>query len=173
MPEILHQLLLKASPNRVYQALTEQKGLAHWWIQYVSCEPRLDSIAEFEFAGGKIKVRMKILKLLPNRTVVWHCLAGPTEWIGTQITFNLPQPPRNALNFSHRGWRSQMNTLPMHNFEWARHLMSLRAYLEKGKGYPIKNERYYDPTKTNHIKRHPTFRPSHDWPLHWSDFSVG
>ncbi len=139
MPEIVHQLTIKASPGKVYHAITDQKGLASWWTQYVTAEPRIDSIAEFEFEGGKVKMRMKVIKLLPNRTVVWHCLAGPQEWIGTQLAFELtPAEHATSLYFSHRGWRSTTGIFPICNFDWARYLMSLRSYLEKGKGYPAR-----------------------------------
>jgi len=137
MAEILHQLIIKAPPLRVYQALTEQKGLASWWTHYTKCEPKVDSICEFEFEGGKVKMRMKILKLLPQRMVAWHCLAGPPEWVGTQIVFDLQLAGQNTiLNFIHHGWRNITNTYPHYNFEWARNLTSLRSYVEKGKGYP-------------------------------------
>ena len=137
MAEILHQLMIKAPTARVYQALIEQKSLAGWWTKYARCEARLGSIAEFDLEGGQIKLRLKILKLLPGRAVVWHCLAGPSEWIGTQINFDLlPKGEQTQLNFSHRGWRGMAASLPHYNFEWARYLLSLRAFIEKGKGFP-------------------------------------
>ncbi len=137
MAEILHQLTIKALPTRVYQALADQKALAGWWTKYAHCEPRVGSIAEFELEGGTIKLRLKILKLLPPRSVVWHCLAGPKEWIGTQINFDLlAKAEYTQLNFAHRGWQGMANSLPHYNFEWARYLLSLRAFVEKGKGFP-------------------------------------
>lgn len=137
MAEILHQLIIKAQPQKVYQALTEQKAFMSWWTRYVNFEPRIGSIAEFELEGGKIKLKMKILKLLPQRSIVWHCMAGPTEWIDTQINFDLlSRDGATQLNFAHRGWRGAAGTMPHYNFEWARYLSSLRAFVEKGKGFP-------------------------------------
>lgn len=136
MTTILHQLLIKAHPDRVYSALTDPKGLASWWTQYVTAEARVNSVTEFELAGGKIRLRMKIVKLLPQRAVIWHCLAGPTEWVGTQISFDLQLAQgQTQLSFSQRGFRNA-NLIGFYNFEWARYLMSLRSYLEKGKGFP-------------------------------------
>ena len=137
MAEILHQVTIKAPPIKVYHALTEQKALSGWWTKYVNFEAKIGSVAEFELEGGKIKLRMKILKLLPQRAIVWHCMAGPAEWVGTQITFDLlPADGFTTLNFSHRGWKSITRALPHYNFEWARYLLSLRAFVEKGKGFP-------------------------------------
>jgi uncharacterized protein YndB with AHSA1/START domain len=139
MAEILHQLTIKSAPNRVYKALTEQKGLSGWWTQYVMAEPRVDSIAEFEFEGGKVRFRMKIIKLLINRSIVWHCLSGLHEWVGTQLSFDLePSGENTIVHFAHRGWRTSLGSFPSCNFDWARYLMSLRSYIEKGKGYPAR-----------------------------------
>jgi uncharacterized protein YndB with AHSA1/START domain len=137
MAEILHQVIIKAPPLKVYGALTEQKSLAGWWTRYVHYEPRVGSVAQFELEGGKMKLSLKILKLLPSRAVAWHCLSGPSEWVGTQITFDLLSYEGNTLlNFSHRGWQGTARSLPLYNFEWARYLLSLRSFVEKGKGYP-------------------------------------
>lgn len=140
MSEILHQLNIKAPPGKVYQALTEAKGLANWWTQHVVAEPRVNSIAQFTLEHGQMPLRMKILRLIPNKAVVWHCVGGHPEWIDTQLYFELePIKEGTVLHFAHRGWKRLTGILPKTNFEWARNLMSLRAYLEKGKGYPARD----------------------------------
>lgn len=140
MAEILHELFIKAPPGKVYQALTESKGLANWWTRHVNAEPRINSIAQFAFDHGKTVLRMKILRLLPNKTVVWHCVGGHPEWEDTQIYFDL-MPTREGctLIFAHRGWKRPTGSFARCSFDWARYLMSLRSYIEKGKGYPARD----------------------------------
>lgn len=137
MADILHQLTVHASPAQIYAALTEQKGLSHWWTRYVNAQAMVNSIAQFTFDHGNTVVRMKIIKLMPNRTVVWHCMGGYPEWEDTQISFDI-EVKRDAtvLHFSHRGWKRTTGDYPKFNFEWAKYLVSLRNYLEKGKGFP-------------------------------------
>jgi len=129
MAEILHELVIKSSPTKVYQALTEQKGLANWWTRHVQAEPRTNSIAQFSFDHGKVTLRMKILRLIPNKAVVWHCVGGSPEWDDTQIYFELaPNRDGTTLNFAQRGWKRPTGVLAKCSFDWARYLMSLRAY---------------------------------------------
>lgn len=139
MADILHQLTIRVTPTQVYQALTDSKGLSHWWTRYVNATTMLNSIAQFTFDHGKTIVRMKVIKLIPNRMVVWHCMSGFPEWEDTQISFDLEASrDGTVLHFSHRGWRRTIGSYPKYNFEWAKYLVSLKNYLEKGKGFPAR-----------------------------------
>jgi uncharacterized protein YndB with AHSA1/START domain len=139
MTDILHQLFIRATPAQVYSALTERKGLSHWWTRDVDVEPMVNSIAQFTFDHGRTELRMKIIKLIPNRSVIWHCMSGDPEWEDTQISFDLEAARDGViLHFAHRGWKRTTGTFPKCNFNWAKYLVSLRNYLEKGKGFPGK-----------------------------------
>lgn len=140
MAEILHELSIKAPIGKVYQAITEPKGLANWWTRHVQGEARSNSIMQFSFDHGQTVFRMKILRLIPNKAIVWHCVGGQPEWEDTQIYFELePNRDGTIVHFAHRGWKRPTGILPRCNFDWARYLMSLRSYLEKGKGYPARD----------------------------------
>jgi len=139
MAEILHELSINASAGRIYRALSEQSGLSQWWKRDVIAEPVIGSIAEFTFNRGLITLQMKIVKLIPNRGVIWHCMGGDREWIDTQIAFDTHvEDKMTTLLFEHRGWRNTQGGFATCSFDWARYLMSLRSYLEKGKGYPAR-----------------------------------
>lgn len=140
MAEILHSLTIKTTPGKLYFALTNQKGLASWWTRSANAEPKVDSIAEFIFGHGTTHFRMKIIRLIQNKLVVWHCLGGQPEWESTQISFEIvPEGNHVRLNFEHRGWRSISGIYPKCNFDWAHYLASLRSYLERGKGFPARD----------------------------------
>jgi len=49
MAEIKHLLMIQASAEKVYQAITEETGLAAWWTEEVKAKPEVNSIAEFIF----------------------------------------------------------------------------------------------------------------------------
>lgn len=139
MADILHQLFIRTQAPQVYHALTDTKGLANWWTRHVNAQPMVNSIAQFTFDHGKTILRMKIVKLIPNRQVVWHCMSGYPEWEDTQISFDIEATKEGTLvHFSHRGWKRTSGTYPKHNFEWAKYLVSLRNYLEKNKGFPAR-----------------------------------
>lgn len=139
MTDILHQLTIRATPAQLFHALTDRKGLAHWWTRNVNAEPMVNSIAEFTFDHGNIVYRMKVVKLITGRSVVWHCISGNPEWEGTQISFDI-EPAREGtiLHFAHRGWKRTTGIYARCNFDWAKYLVSLRNYLEKGKGFPAR-----------------------------------
>lgn len=139
MADILHQLFIRSTPTSIYHALTDRKGLANWWTRFVSTEPMVNSIAQFTFDHGNTIVRMKIVKLIANRSVVWHCINGYPEWEGTQVSFDLEAIHGGTLlNFAHRGWRTTTGGFAKYNFEWAKYLVSLRNFLEKGRGFPAR-----------------------------------
>lgn len=139
MADILHELVIKTLPNKVYVALNDRRGLSHWWTREVNYEAIVNSIVELTFDHGNTEVRLKIVKLIPNRSIVWHCLQGFPEWQDTQIMFDLEAHKQGCiLHFAHRGFRNIMGNYPKYNFEWAKYLASLRNYLEKGKGFPAR-----------------------------------
>ena len=41
MPDILHRIGIKVSPEKVYAALTEQEGLAGWWTKETKATPKI------------------------------------------------------------------------------------------------------------------------------------
>lgn len=137
MPDILHQVVIDAPTAAVYRTLTEPDGLAAWWTADVDAEPELGSVASFGFDGRSTLFKMKIEELTENEFVRWHCVGGHPEWEHTEITFDLSeQDGRTILYFAHRGWESTDGILAMCSFDWARYLMSLKAYLETGTGTP-------------------------------------
>jgi len=69
--------------------------------------------------------------------VRWRCLEGPTEWIGTAITFELSQQgEQTILIFGHRDWQEAVEFTAHCSMKWATFLLSLRAYVETSVGMP-------------------------------------
>lgn len=137
MPDILHALLIRASPSRVYHALTEPQALAAWWTRDTVAKPVVGSVAQFGFNRREVIFRMFVQELAEPRCVRWRCLGGHPEWKDTEITFALaPAADGTFLRFAHRGWTSSEGVFAVCNFDWARNLMSLKAYLESGRGSP-------------------------------------
>jgi len=100
MADILHLVNIAASPDKVFAALTEQRGLAGWWTEDVKAEPRVGSVAQFRFGdnGGS---DMAIVALEPHHLVRWRCVGhlSGEEWIGTELFFELV-PGKNAPCFA-------------------------------------------------------------------------
>src|SRR5215204_4159571 len=141
MADIIHRIGIKSAPEKVYQALSSAEGLAHWWTEETEGEAQLGGKIEFTFRseGGDIKGKMvmEVLEQNPQKNVRWRCVDGPPEWIGTEITFDLSlQDGQTILIFGHRAWREAVEFMAHCSMKWAVFLLSLREYVETGKGKP-------------------------------------
>lgn len=137
MVDILHRVIIEASPEKVYNALTEQNRLSAWWTN-AKAKGGVGSVVSFFFGpNGEHQVKMEITEMVPNESVCWRCIDGP--WVGTEaFQFHIQQDERgSALQFSNRGW-AEPNEFFMHcNSKWGFFLtVSLKNLLETGNGQP-------------------------------------
>ncbi|MDN5200899.1 SRPBCC domain-containing protein [Fulvivirgaceae bacterium BMA10] len=136
MTDIKHLVKIKASPEKVYKAITTQDGLIAWWTPQVEAAPFLGSIAKFGFGSTYYK-KMKIKDLAMNKRVEWDCLEAVEEWIGTKIIFTLEKTEAGStLRFEHNDWEGFSDMFSQCSFDWGRFLMSLKKYCETGEGKP-------------------------------------
>jgi uncharacterized protein YndB with AHSA1/START domain len=134
MPDIIHRIGVNVSPKAIYAALTEENGLASWWTRDTKVDPQGKTI-QFRFGNGGPD--MKVMESTPNEKVQWEVIAGMPEWIGTKIVFTLtPDKQQTFINFKHTNWRTATDTMGHCSMKWAVFLLSLKDYLEKGKGQP-------------------------------------
>ncbi len=132
---IYHRLLIEAPVEKVYEAITTQKGLAGWWTTETIAKPEVGSIMKFSF--GDYHKEIKIEELKPYSKVKWLCLKAFPEWIGTTLTFELePHAKGSVLFFHHDGWKEYSNEFASCSYDWALFFRSLKFLCETGKGFP-------------------------------------
>ena len=141
MVHIIHRIGIKASAPKVYKALSTIEGLAHWWTEEAEGDEHVGGKIQFTFrseAGDiKGKMIMEIKELNPESQVSWRCVDGPEEWIGTDITFEWSaQDGQTIIIFGHRNWSAHAEFMAHCSMKWAVFLLSLREYIESGKGRP-------------------------------------
>ena len=141
MVDIIHRIGIKSPAAKVYKALSTIEGLAHWWTEEVEGDAQVGGKIEFTFRSEtgdiKGKMAMQVQALNPEKDVRWRCIDGPAEWIGTDVTFELsPQDDQIIIIFGHRNWREAIEFTAHCSMKWAVFLLSLRDYVEKGKGKP-------------------------------------
>jgi uncharacterized protein YndB with AHSA1/START domain len=139
MPDILHRIATKATtPADVLPALTTIDGLAAWWTTDTQGDADVDGVIQFRFVPGGFD--MRVLEIKPDQ-VRWEVADGPEEWKGTTITFDLEQDGEyTVLLFKHEGWREQVEFMNHCSTKWASYLLSLKEYVETGKGAPSPND---------------------------------
>jgi len=138
MPAIKHLLYINASPAKVYEAITTQKGLSSWWTTETKADAIVGSVAEFWFSD-RYHDKMYIVKLDKNKYVEWECIDGDKEWIGTRINFTIKSRDKGTmLHFWHYEWSEETDFFASCNFHWGHYMKSLKNYCELGKGEPFK-----------------------------------
>ncbi len=136
MPNITHKIATPADAKALFEAVTSLQGLRDWWTTDVEGEADVGGTLAFRFNGGGMDMEIDIME--PNR-VVWRCVDGPEEWLGTFVEFDLKpeEGGLTALYFTHRGWKEET---PFHyhcSMKWASFLLSLKSYVEFGQGTPF------------------------------------
>jgi uncharacterized protein YndB with AHSA1/START domain len=141
MADIIHRIGIRSSAAQVYKALSTIEGLAHWWTEEVEGDEKVGGKIQFTFRSetGDIKGQMvmQVQELNPQKNVRWRCVDGPAEWVGTEVTFEWSeQDDQTIIIFGHRNWREAIEFMAHCSMKWAVFLLSLREYVEKGKGKP-------------------------------------
>jgi uncharacterized protein YndB with AHSA1/START domain len=138
MVDILHRVGMTATPAQVYEALATEDGLAAWWTRDTSGDPEGTIAFRFGEVGG---CDVKVLDLQPDKRVLWEIIDGPSEWIGTTVSFELIQDGEwTIVLFAHAGWREPVEFMNHCSTKWATFLMSLKALVETGAGAPHPND---------------------------------
>ena len=141
MVDIIHRIGIRKSRAEVYGALTTTQGLANWWTEETEGHEQPGGKIEFTFRSEKGDVKgkmvMQVEKLEAGNLACWRCIDGPPEWIGTNINFSLSeQDGQTIVIFSHTGWPGASDFMAHCSMKWAVFLLSLRDYVETGKGRP-------------------------------------
>lgn len=141
MIDIIHRVGIKAPPANVYAALSTVEGLAGWWTQDTRGASGPGGSIDFAFntpGGERIGgMTMEVTALEPDTAVRWRCTAGPEEWIGTDVTFDLSQDgDYTIVRFGHRNWREAVEFTEHCSMKWAVFMLSLKDLVETGKGRP-------------------------------------
>lgn len=141
MVDIVHRVIIEASPEKVYNALIQQDQLSAWWTR-AETEGKAGTVARFFFgAQGDHVAEMEITSAIANERVTWKCINGP--WVDTAaFQFHIQADERGScLQFGNTGW-AEANEFFMHcNAKWGFFLtVSLKGLLEKGVGQPHPDE---------------------------------
>jgi uncharacterized protein YndB with AHSA1/START domain len=144
MFNINHQVGIKASAEKIYEALTTNQGLATWWTNDTSGAGDVGATIAFRFNGGGPD--FTVSELVPNQTVKWrHSGNMPEAWMGTSILFELrEETDQTFVRFTHANWKEQSNFMGHCSTKWAVFLLSLKDAMETGKGKAFPNDIHID-----------------------------
>jgi hypothetical protein len=143
MVDILHRIAARNStPEAAYTATATLAGIRSWWIG----DGRTDDPAPV--VGTRFPIgdfEMEFAELRPAEKVSWRVNAGPDEWVGTTIEFDIRQDDEwTVVLFGHRGWREPIEFMHHCSTKWGVFMLSLKALLETGTGRPTPNDPHID-----------------------------
>ncbi len=140
MADILHKVGIKSSSlDDVYGALATVEGLSGWWTRDTQGQSKIGGVIQFRFGTGGFD--MQVLALDPAKRVLWRVVDGPGEWVGSKISFDLKQNDDwTIVLFKHEGWKEPVEFMHHCSTKWGVFLLSLKSFLETGKGTPWPNE---------------------------------
>ena len=140
MANITHAITTPVKINEAMLAITSLAGLNSWWTTETTGDPAQGGTLAFRFGdhGGP---DMSVEEVTESQ-VIWKCVTGPEEWLGTTIefSFQVNESGDSVLFFTHRGWAEET---PFHyhcSMKWASFLLSLKEYFDLGQGRPFPND---------------------------------
>jgi uncharacterized protein YndB with AHSA1/START domain len=138
---INHQVGIKATPQDIYNALTETDRLAQWWTTDTrGSGAKVGDTLEFWFNKSSFCQKFNVKVLEAGKRVVWKSPKGQgaDQWEGTVVAFELSTDAKQTyVQFRHSGWRESTDFQGHCSMRWAVFLLSLKDVLERGKGRPI------------------------------------
>lgn len=138
MPEILHLIKIRAAPEEVYQSVSTAEGIRNWWTRDADLTPEVGAIGEFGFYEHRMFIKVKVAELTPRRHIVWDVTSSTGGvFNGTTISIDLnSEDGLTSLSFEHRGFSASGNNIASATTRRGFYLLSLKRYLETGKGTP-------------------------------------
>lgn len=140
MADIIHRIGIQGDVENVYAALSTVDGLSGWWTTQTCGDTNVGGVIQFRF--GESGPDMEVVESVPNQRVVWRCLSGPEEWIGTLLSFEIVERDgENIVLFGHKNWKEPVEFMAHCSSKWAYFLFSLKSLVEDGKGTPAPEDR--------------------------------
>ncbi|MGQ7944223.1 SRPBCC family protein [Flavobacterium sp. WC2509] len=145
MVNIKHRVGIKASSQKVYEALSTINGISKWWTEDTTGESEIGKtiVIRFHTQEGKEvgSMNFKVQDLIPETKVGWKFTSGPEEWIGTEVIFDLHQEENYTIVlFGHINWAEEVEFKSHCSMKWAIFMLSLKQLCETGEGQPSPND---------------------------------
>ena len=137
MTDINHEIKIKAIPESVFAALTKADGLKGWYSAHVEGDGMPGHAWRFRFTDRPTFLWEVTESTAPTR-VVWRCVEGPGDSVGTDVTVQLsqPEPDSTLVELAHTGWPGTHGNYRKCNTHWGVLLHHLKEYVETGVASP-------------------------------------
>ena len=134
---IYHNLLIEASPEKVFEAISSPEHLINWWPLTCKGMPELGSTYNLHF-GPEYDWYGEVIEYKFPQSFHIKMTKSDKDWEPTSFGFYL-EPKNRAvyLRFQHAGWPQSNDHFKHSSFCWALLLNGLKDYVEKGRIIPF------------------------------------
>jgi len=141
MATILLRMPVDAEAKAVYENLARSEGVNGWWSNHTEGPDGIGSTMKVSFPDAPMTFDFEVTEETPGERVAWHCLAGPPEWIGTDVSFEVgtDDEGNTSVLFSHDGWATTEESFPFIAYSWAQILPRLKKLAESRDRDPFFN----------------------------------
>ena len=139
MATILLRMPVDAEAKVIYDALATTDGVNGWWSNHTEGPGGVGSTMKVAFPDAPITFDFEVVEETPGKDVAWRCLAGPPEWVGTTISFDVQTDAdgNTSVLFGQDGWATTNESFPFIAYSWAQILPRLKELSESGKPNPF------------------------------------
>ena len=140
MAKVRHRVGINGTLKNVFSALTTGAGLAAWWASSARTNAVVGGKADLAFDGLTVLGFTYDDIQTPSR-VRMRCTSGPEPWINSTLLFEIEQAENQVfVILTHQNDASSDEDFLYFSTKWTCYLLSLRDFIETGKGRPYPND---------------------------------
>ncbi len=130
--DIHHAMMVRNTPERLYQALTQQRDLEVWMDAPTIARPEVGSTIEFQYDQGQRTLKMEVVQLEENKQVKWRVLTPfwSDELFDQFVLWTLtPYEGSVLVDFRMDGWPQDDDALASVSYKWAMFMLRLKIHM--------------------------------------------
>lgn len=136
-----HFIGAKTTREALFHAISMPEGLEKWWATTAKGKPEVGEILELYFSGIA-SLKFQYMEMIPQEKLVLICVDGFKAWQGTVLTHEIEEKDGQVfLTHIHSNIIPEdLEALTYFSTKWTIYLLSLKSFLETGKGTPFPTE---------------------------------
>ncbi len=132
MADLFHYFPIKASIEKVFEAISTPNGLDKWWTKTAKGKVAMGETFHFHFEPDYHWTAV-VSKYIPHKEFELTMQTSDEDWEGGKVGFRLTDKhSETEVQFYHMGWKEENEHMRISNFCWAMYLRILKRNLEFG-----------------------------------------
>ncbi|MEV4918605.1 SRPBCC domain-containing protein [Streptomyces tirandamycinicus] len=139
MADIALQIRVDADTDTTYRAISTPDGVAGWFTTGAEVGEGAGALHRLSFPGSTPATwDFRVETADPGKRLTQTVVAGPPQWIGTEIVYALEAHPEGGtvVRFDHTGFAAVDDMFREVTMGWAGMFTRLKEYVETGTPVP-------------------------------------